>query len=395
MIQYFIFLFIFLLVIGALVRDDFAFTVLYFLAGAFFLSRWWSNKVISKLSFRRIFDNHAFPGQPVDVKLEIHNRGWLPIPWLYVQDGLSIEIRAERSYQEVVSMAGFGQCIFEYTLKSNQRGYYPVGPLRLFTGDILGLGDEVQTEGPQDHLIVYPKVIALNKLTLPSRSPMGTLRTTQLIFEDPSRPTGKRPYVAGDSLRRIDWKASASSGQLQVKLFDPSIALETALFLNLDPDAYHLRSRFPDSELAIVVAASIANWVSANKQAVGVWTNGADPLAPEKNIQYLPARKGHAHLMRLLEVLARIKTTSQQPFTPLVAQHSSHLGWGTTVVLITPQAEHDLFDQVFRAQRAGLNMVLILCGSNPDHKVILDKARQFGVPAYHFTSERDLDIWRI
>ncbi len=110
---------------------------------------------------------------------------------------------------------------------------------------------------------------------------MGTLRHHQPIFEDPSRIFGKRPYVSGDSLRRVDWKATASTGQLQVKLFEPSIALETEIFLDLNTEAYEFHSRASATELAIVVTASLANWVVRARQSVGLVTNGLDPLAQD------------------------------------------------------------------------------------------------------------------
>ena len=57
--------------------------------------------------------------------------------------------------------------------------------------------------------------------------------------------------------------STAVAGRLQVKLFEPSIALETAIFLDLDANVYSLRARYDISELAIVIAASLANWVRA------------------------------------------------------------------------------------------------------------------------------------
>ena len=88
---------------------------------------------------------------------------------------------------------------------------------------------------------------------------------------------GKRDYTAGDSLRRIDWKSTAAVGRLQTKLFEPSIALETVLFLNLNSEEYHYKFRYDASELAIVVAASLANWIIGQKQSVGLVVNGSDP----------------------------------------------------------------------------------------------------------------------
>ena len=271
---------------------------------------------------------------------------------------------------------------------------YRVGPLRLFTGDILGIGAQNELEGDTDHLTVYPEVITLTKVPLPSRSPMGTLRTKQLIYEDPTRIAGKREYVAGDSLRQIDWKASAVAGRLQVKKFEPSIDLETAIFLNLYAEDFNVRTRILTSELSIVIAASLATWVNGQKQPVGLWTNGSDPLAVDGQVQHLHPRKGQGHLMRILEELARIKLGNDWPFIDLINQQSAYLGWGTTMVLITSKADDVLFDQLFRARRSGLNIVLILAGIVPEFKTILDKARYFGIQAYHFENEHDLDIWR-
>ena len=69
--------------------------------------------------------------------------------------------------------------------------------------------------------------------------------------------------MAGDSLRSVDWKASATVGRLQVKLYEPSIALEIAIFLDLSFSGYKPQSRIDATELAIVIAASLASWIVA------------------------------------------------------------------------------------------------------------------------------------
>ncbi len=166
-----------------------------------------------------------------------------------------------------------------------------IGPLSLYSGDLLGVSGDLQRSQPPDHLTVYPKIVPLTSVKLPSRSPMGTLRHTQPVFEDPSRVRGKRDYVSGDSLRRVDWKATAAAGRLQVRLFEPSIALETAIFLNLNNAEYDSRAPFMATELAIVVAASLANWVVAQRQAVGLFSNGIDPLQDDQLPQSIPPRR--------------------------------------------------------------------------------------------------------
>jgi uncharacterized protein (DUF58 family) len=223
---------------------------------------------------------------------------------------------------------------------------------------------------------------------------MGSLRTRQPVFEDPTRPAGKRDYQAGDSLRRIDWKASASTGRLQTKLFEPSISLETVIFLNLNTEDYPLRARYEATELAIVIAASLANWIVAQRQAVGLYTNAVDPLTVDNRAIPLPARKGRPHLMRILELMARLRALETHSFQTLINQQRVHLNWGTTLIILTSGASQALFDELLQARRSGLLPVLILCGENHEHRNALQMSKLYHIPATEFRDEKDLDLWR-
>jgi len=396
-------LFLFLMfVLAALVREDFVFTIFYLMAGAYLVGGWWFRKSIDAISFKRIFDSRAFLDEEVPVTLEIENKSWLPALWLRVYDGVPVDLSINKALKQIVSLPPYGRFHSTYYLQARKRGYYKIGPVFASAGDLLGLHDDRQSLGAADYLTVYPRIIPLTHLKLPSNSPMGTMRHTQPIFEDPNRVLSKRDYVAGDSLRRVDWKATATTGRLQVKQFEPSIALETVIFLNLNSLEYELRSRFDTSELAIVIAASIANWVTSKKQSIGMFTNGLDPLGSEDGditsnmplAQALPARKGRGHLMRILDILARIQMGESLSFVELLRRNYLNLPWGTTLVLVTSQADDELFDILFQVRRAGLNLVLILTGDLPYIQEIRRRAEYFDIPVYSIRTERELDIWR-
>jgi hypothetical protein len=78
----------------------------------------------------------------------------------------------------------------------------------------------------------------------------------------------------------------------------------------------------------------------------------------------------------------------------LLQRQTPHLSWGTTAILITGFVDDALFDQIFRARRAGLNVVLILCGTVTDSVEIQHRAERFGIPVQYVARERDLDVWR-
>lgn len=384
-----------LAVIAALLRADFVLTLIYLLLGVWIVGRVWSRRALDAVKVRREFVRRVFLGERISIHLELHNQGILPVVWLQLNESLPVELRFEDpAFSRVVSMGSKGHLALEYTLEGRKRGYYPIGPLMLYSGDVFGLAGRETRRLVSDYLTVYPKIVPLTSVSLPTQSPMGTLRHHQPIFADPSRIFGKREYVSGDSLRSVDWKASASSGHLQVKLFEPSIALEAEIFLDLNSEAYEHHSRASATELAIVVAASLANWIVLARQSVGLLTNGTDPLSKEGTPSRLLPRNGRAHLMRILDVLARVQVGQTRPLDDLIQRESVHLSWGTTLIVITPHLNKAFFDVLFQARRSGFDIILIPCGPVPGLQQVRQIASTFGFPLVHILSEQDLDIWR-
>jgi uncharacterized protein (DUF58 family) len=390
----FILFFTVLIILAAFFQADFVLIVLYLMAGAFFVSNWWSRRAAHSVTVQRSFTDHAFWGEKIPVRVQAKNLGFLPVVWMHLRDMLPLELAAEGATEEVVYLGPKSQVNFEYQLDCRKRGYYPVGPMNMFSGDLLGVSRQEHLLAEANHLIVFPKIIPLASLTLPTKSPLGTLRYTQPIFEDPTRVRGKRNYIAGDSMRRVDWKTSAATRQLQVKLYEPSIALETMILLNLNQTEYEIKDRYFAPELAIVVAASIANWVTRARQAVGLATNGFDPLSGGSSIISIPPRPGQMNLMRVLEALARAQLAESYPLVQLIQEEIARLPWGTTLIVLANQVSDDLFDGLFQARRNGLSATLILCGFVENFLQIQQRARYFNFPFFHFLNEQDLEIWR-
>jgi uncharacterized protein (DUF58 family) len=394
MVETYLPLVVLLLAVAALMRDDFALTLIYLLAGSLILGIWWSRRALAHVTFSREFTAWAFLGEKVDIKIHLRNKGWLPVLWLSIQESLPVGLSSVQAFERVTALSPREEARFTYTLDARKRGYYPVGPLFASSGDIFGLGKTARLQGQAQYLTVYPKIVPLTSVEIPSYSPQGTMRHTRPIFEDPTRIFGKRDYVVGDSLRRVDWKSTATTGRLQVKLFEPSIALETLIFLNLNADDYHFQTRIDSTELAIVVAASLAAWVAGKKQTVGLKVNGRDPLAADHLPKYIPPRKGQAHLVRILEVLARVEMKQESPLAMLIRQQRYQLSWGTSLLVITGDADESLLEELHQARRSGLNVLLILTGRSIRAVEISRRAGYYGIPAVSIINEHGLDIWR-
>ena len=70
-------LLVILILISALFRDDFSFTLLYLFLGAYALGTWWSRRSLASIKYQREYSNRAFLGETVDVCLQMQNRSWL------------------------------------------------------------------------------------------------------------------------------------------------------------------------------------------------------------------------------------------------------------------------------------------------------------------------------
>jgi uncharacterized protein (DUF58 family) len=390
-----------LFLLASLFKISFIYNVSYLLFAVYVGATLWSQRSLADLRIRRRFQERALLGDEVAVTLEVENRGLLPVPWLQLHERLPLALTSPPFFRTLLSLQPRETRHFVYQLHCRQRGWYPIGPLAISLGDVFGLSSRQQEFSDGAHLTVYPKIVPLDDLGLPSRSPFGHLRTRHLLYEDPSRVVGVREYQSGDSLRRINWKASASSGQLQVRKLEPAMTLETVILLNVNLSEYERPRSNRAVELGIVVAASIANHLASLRQEVGLLTNGADPanLAPASESQglvgYLP-RKGRGQLIAVLELLGRLLLGNETPFWPEVREAVQRLPWGATLVVITGHETEELLAYTLPLLRAGFHVVLIyLDYTSPESaELALARARMLGMPAYQIWREDDLEIWR-
>lgn len=381
-----------LFIIAAILRIDFFFTIVYLFFAVYLLSNAWTRRAMKQLHIEREFTDRAFSGDQTRARLTVHNDGWFPVPWMTLSESLPANLIAPPLVREVLALSPHAERSLTYTLDCRRRGYYAIGPLRLRVGDLLGVISPRQRQVDAEPFIVYPRVVALHKLGLPTRSPLVALPARTPLYEDPSRVMGVRDYQRGDSPRRIHWTATASAGRLLVKQYEPSIARDTLIFLDLSREHYERRRRYTATELAIVVAASIAHHVIVNEGlAVGLATEAWDPLSEERERFFLPPRSERTHLMRLLEVLARIEVAEGISFPDLLRRESVRLPWGATLAVIAGRESGELFDTLVYLRRAGFAVSLILIQPAYPSDELRQRAELLDVPVHRVWEEYDLE----
>lgn len=413
-------LIILMLVFAFLLRVDFIFYIIYVVMGVFLWSRWYTPRALKGIRTSREFNAHAFWGEPVTIDVVVQNANRLPVPWVEFTETVAIELFSEDKISRAISLRGRGTTRFSYPIKAQRRGYYQLGPMRFATSDLFGLNEELVGFVDADFITVYPRLIPLHRLGLPSRLPFGTIASHQRLFEDPARPAGVRDYQTGDSLRRINWKVSAHTRGLKVKTFQPAISLDTAVLLNLNQQEYTRTDRRGLLEWAIVVAASLAAHLIDRRQSVGLITNGLDPLSSNQTLVFdsdsgrlviadsadrndpnaaqlppvIPPRPGRPHLIKILERLARIESQTTPPLPNWIATTTLSLSWGVTILVVTARGDEATCNALHRLVRQGFNPVLIAIEPDGRFGLVRERARHLGFVAYNVADVRDMNTWR-
>jgi uncharacterized protein (DUF58 family) len=286
-------------------------------------------------------EKRVFPGDRIELKLQLSNRKLLPLPWVQIDHQVPLgffpevfSVPENRPGYGFLSRIGallwYSKITWKVELQCPKRGYFKIGPSRITSGDIFGFYPRTIDELTPEYVIVYPKIIPVESAKIPFLYPLGDSKALKRIFDDPTRIMGVRDYNPHDSLRRIHWKATARRQSLQVKVFEPTTSLDVALFLAVDGFAEN--GNPDDFELAISTTATIANHIMDAGNAVGLFVNTrlADSGQPAR---ILPGSAPH-QLVTMLEALAKTTRISHNPFQEFLNSERRSLPWGTTLVFI-------------------------------------------------------------
>lgn len=334
-------------------------------------------------------------GDTVAVVIQVANRGRLPILWCLLEDLLPRQALAARPPSLLVGgqrirllrVPAGGRRQLMYQLVCQRRGYFQIGPLVMETGDLFGLHRRYRIATTPHFLLVYPRVLALDGYDVSSRRPLGEITMTHRLYEDPTRIAGVRRYEAGDPLNRVHWRATARTGLLHSKVYEPSTVAGATLLLDFHQSAYPRGQALHSSELAVTAAASIAHALYEMGQQVGLITNGRDAAdrirqegwdrdlrtrqaaqrvaaVSETNDRLrpivVPTRQGVDQFQQILETLARLELTSGLKLEQLILEAESQLPRDATVIVLLPRVTDREAIALANLRRAGYAVYALL-----------------------------------
>lgn len=383
----------------------------YVLLGVYLLSRFLARRWAHDLKAERKCE--ATPreiGQSTEVSVTLTNTGAIPILWVLVEDLLPdfsmrqkparLSVKGKRV--QVAAVGGKQTRTLKYTVSFLMRGYYPIGPTMLETGDVFGLHRRHRVIGKPVYVMVYPKIVPLPKYDFASERPIGEIRLQNRLFEDPTRTAGVREYQVGDPLQRVHWKVTARTGVLHCRVYEPTSLAGATLLIDFHEDGYHKRGEPHRSDLVVTTAASVAYAVSLLNQQLGLASNGRDAadrireesLAEEKRPEegyetrdaardrfelneendrirplVVDTRRGFDQFQKIREALARLEFTDAFSFPQLTLEIAPRLPRDATVIAILPRVPVESAIALGTLRRLGFAVTAILIGLDESSKL--------------------------
>jgi uncharacterized protein (DUF58 family) len=354
----------FLLILGWVFKEPTLVALPSGLIVVFGIAMWWRNRSLDGVTYRRHFHfTRAFPGEKVNLRVEVENRKLLPLTWLRVQDAWSNAVGPEdeevlapshipdRGFlSNVFSLRWFERARRTYILLFRKRGIYTIGPARLDSGDLFGIFEQVKEVGPNQTLTVFPTLLPFSEMGFPAEDPFGDRRSRRRLFEDPNRPMGVREYRPEDSFRRIHWPATARTGQLQVKVYQPTSGQVMMVCLNVSTFARHWEGVYPALlEHLVKVAATLVNEGIHEGYKVGLVANGCLAHA-DQPFRIQPGRSPN-QLAGLLQALAGVTSVVTAQFERFLLREVPRVPFGATLVILTAVTTPELTQTLLQLKR--------------------------------------------
>ena len=210
-----------------------------------------------RLSCSRRLDPPRVPaGQPTVVTARLENVSRLRTAILLAEDVTPYSLGSRpRFVLDEIEPGGNRE--LNYQIRSDTRGKFTIGPLRVRVADAFGLVEISRSFSTTSTLVVTPKIYPLPRAAAPSSwlgEGDGGMRTISAIGEDDAAP---RAYQNGDALRRVHWRSTARYGELMVRREEHQWRNSASVFLDTRRLAHVGTGSSATFEFAVSAAASI------------------------------------------------------------------------------------------------------------------------------------------
>lgn len=356
-------------------------------------------------------------GEATDVVVTVTNaRGW-PIPWIFFEDQFPGDFPRTGEHKRLAILMPGRSITLRYRLTCPRRGYHRIGPVLMESGDLFGLQKRFRTGEQQDYVSVLPTIAYIETFNIASKRPQGPVRISNRVYTDPTRINNIREYAPGDPLNAIHWKATARTGRLHVKTYEPSSVQGGTVILDLHEDSYKPEKKEERIELAITTAASIAYLLQMSGEQVGMITNARDAaevaqyqieaqealsrdeahagLSDELESARIsplsvPTRRSPIQAQKIVENLARVLPGQGLDATGMVMSEFRRLPRDAALLPVVPLVTDRLALTLGAMKLSGFNVTVFMINDEPAFREAASLLAPYDIHVFHIEHEWSL-----
>jgi uncharacterized protein (DUF58 family) len=337
-----------------------ALLAVYFLLSSLYQKRW-----DRALDLRLAFGNSGvFEGEQGEIVETLTNRKLLPVFSGTIQFKTSCRLRIGESApdhdyyrQDTISAFSFEEVIKRIPFTAERRGFYCIEDAQIVAVDLFFTAKLLRSFHASDEIYVYPNVKDTGRFQIDFKKVVGDVTARRNMVEDPFFFRGIRDYSPSDSIKKVNWNATARSGGLKVNEFHSTRSQEVMLLLDLD--GYNNWDGQEIKEDVIRIAAMLAQRLVKNGIAVGLKTNAADIISG--GIVEERCKGGFDHYFSLLRKMARLDTGKlTSAFGSILESLSGKGSSSTQYILISYYSGAELIRRFTQLEAAGISIQWIL-----------------------------------
>lgn len=298
---------------------------------------------------RTIIPSRVSPGQPATVTVRLENVSRISTGLLLAEETIPYSLGARPRYV-INGIERGGSREVSYQLRSDARGKFSVGPMRIRIADVFGLVELTANFASQNTLTVTPKVVPLTSASVNgswSSDGDGRTRMTAAAGDDDVIP---RAYRDGDELRRVHWRSTARYGELMVRREEQRWQDRAVLILDSRRGAHAGSGLSSSFEFAVSAAASIGVHLARQGLDGHLLTDGG-PLAGSSMFEDV-----------LLDALSVVSQSRNHDFAKMSAALTTIEGG--LLVLIAGRLTRDQAREIAAARREGRQGIALLLATS-------------------------------
>ncbi len=263
--------------------------------------------------------------EPLHVMLEVNNQDWARRREIYLHLSFrkhgSTEVEA---VEALLPMIEIGHSVITGAIGHMQRGRYELLPdCAIFSGFPFGFIHQYKRiESQAFNLVVRPFTFPIDGMAFD----LGSAHSYTSVGSAPTIGDnidffGVREYRYGDSIRHIDWKSSAKSGEWIVREFEQVVS--RSLIIALNTSVVFAKPTPATFEKSVSIAASVVAHCLSRHCQVGVYSR----------YRWISPDLGQEHADEIEAFLIDVTLSSQSHYLEDLIQHLQTLPTGQAVLV--------------------------------------------------------------